>query len=74
MHGDSALPEILLYQGSRYFSAFCLRVIQQYNDMIAFAFSSAFSISPQSQENAALVLANNNSEDKDMVPVSILVT
>jgi hypothetical protein len=41
-HGDSALPEILLYQGNGYFSAFCLRVRWQYDNKIAFTFSSTF--------------------------------
>jgi hypothetical protein len=26
MHGDSALPKIMLYQGNGYFSAFCSRL------------------------------------------------
>jgi hypothetical protein len=69
-HGDSTLPENLLYQGSKYFSAFCLRVRLQYDDKIAFAFSSAFSISPQSQDDAALVSDNDGSEDEDMVPTT----
>jgi hypothetical protein len=69
-HADSALPEILLYQGSGCLSVFCLWVRQQYDDKIVFAFSSAFSISPQSQEDAALVLDNDDLEDKDMVPTT----
>jgi hypothetical protein len=55
MHGDSTLPDILLYQGNEYFNAFCTRLQQCYNDGIAFAFSSAFSISPSHVNTAALV-------------------
>jgi hypothetical protein len=69
-HRDYALLEILLYQGNGYFSAFCLWVQWKYDNKIAFAFSSSFSISPQSQEDAALVLDNDNSEDKDMVSMT----
>ena len=51
-HGDSALPELLLYQGSGYFAAFCSRLKRHYDDKVAFAFSSAFSISPLSADDA----------------------
>ncbi len=65
MHGDSTLPEMLLNQGSGYFSAFCLLIQRQCNGKIAFPFSSVFSISPQHQEDAALVIDDKDSEDKE---------
>ena len=63
-HGDSALPELLLYQGSGYFAAFCSRLRRQYDDNVAFAFSSAFSISPNHVEDPALVSDDEESEDE----------
>ena len=64
-HGDSALPELLLFQGSRYFTAFCPRLRRSYDDKVAFAFSSAFSISPNQVEDAALVSDDEGSDDED---------
>ena len=54
-HGESALPELVLYQGHGYFSAFCTRVRQRYDFAVTFTFSSAFSISPDSTEDPAVV-------------------
>jgi hypothetical protein len=45
-HGDSLRPELWLYQGTTYFTAFCTRMRQYINDKIDYAFSSAFSMSP----------------------------
>jgi hypothetical protein len=63
-HGDSTLPEILLYPGHGYFSAFCLRLKKCYDDSIAFAFSSSFFISPSHDKTAALVSDNEESNNK----------
>jgi hypothetical protein len=45
-HGDSTLPKIILYEGHGYFNAFCTRLQRCYDKGVAYAFSSAFSISP----------------------------
>ncbi len=64
-HGDSMIPEFLLYQGNGYFNAICTRLQQCYNDDIALAFSSAFSISSSHVNTAALVLDGKDSNDED---------
>jgi hypothetical protein len=64
-HGDSTLPKILLYQGSGYFNAFCTRLQQCYNDGIAFAFSSVFSMSPSHVATAAIVSDGKDSDGED---------
>jgi len=68
-HGDSTLPEIMLYQGHGYFEAFCTRLRRCYQDGIAFAFSSAFSISPSYVDSVALVSDGEYSDEEDAVPV-----
>jgi hypothetical protein len=55
-HGESALPELVLYQGHGYFSAFCT---------VAFTFSSAFSISPDRTEDPAVVSDDEDSDNED---------
>ena len=67
-HGDSALPELLLYQGSGYFAAFCSRLKRHYDDKVAFAFSSAFSISPHQADDAALVSDDDDLDDEENIP------
>ncbi len=64
-HGESMLPELVLYQGHGYFSAFCKRVQQRYDDAFAFAFSSAFSILPDSTEDPAMVSDTKDTDNKD---------
>jgi hypothetical protein len=64
-HRDSNLPEIVLYPGHGYLSAFCLCLRRRYDDNIAFAFSSSFSISPSHDETAALVSDNEDSDNKN---------
>ena len=61
-HGDSNLPEIMLYQGHGYFDAFCTRLWHCYDNGVAFANSSAFSISPSHVNVAAIV---SDGEDLD---------
>ena len=46
-HGDSILPELWLYKGTSYFSAFCSRLRGYLNDNVSYAFSSAFSHLPE---------------------------
>ncbi len=55
IHGDSTLPEIMLYQGHGYFDAFCTQLWSCYHDGVEFAFSSAFLISPSHVDSAAIV-------------------
>ncbi len=64
-HGESTLPELVLCQGHGYFSAFCTRVQQRYDDAVTFAFSSAFSILPDSTEDPAVVSDTEDSDNKD---------
>jgi len=64
-HGESALPELVLYQGHGYFSAFCTRVQKRYDDAVTFTFSSAFSISPDSTEDPAVVSDTEDSDNED---------
>jgi hypothetical protein len=67
-HGDSTLPEIMLYQGNGYFHAFCTRLQQCYNNGVVFAFSSNFSISPSHVNAAAVILDREDSDKEDTVP------
>jgi hypothetical protein len=64
-HGESRIPELVLYQGTGYYSAFCTRVKQRYDDAVAFAFSSAFSISPDNTDDPVLVSDTEDSDDED---------
>jgi hypothetical protein len=65
-HGESTLPKLVLYQGTGYYSAFCTRVQQRYNKAVAFAFSSAFSILPDSTDDPAFVSDTEDSDDEDI--------
>jgi hypothetical protein len=47
------------------FSAFCLRLRRCYDNNIAFAFSSSFSISPSHNETAALISNKEDSDDEN---------
>jgi len=67
-HGDSTLPEIMLYQGHGYFNAFCTRLWRCYQDGVVFAFSSVFLISPSYVNSAAIVLDGEDSDEEDAVP------
>ena len=48
-HPDSTLPDLCIYQETRYFSAFCSQIECVYNDKVDFAFSSALSMNPNPQ-------------------------
>jgi hypothetical protein len=60
-HLNSNLPELLLCSGTGYFQAFCTRVSHFYNNAVAYAFSSAYTIAPN--VDAAIVL-DTESDDK----------
>ena len=65
-HGESTLPELVLYQGHGYYSTFCVSYVRQrYDDAVTFAFSSAFSISPDSTDNPAVVSDTKDSDNED---------
>ena len=49
MHGSSELPELYLYAGTGYFTAFTTRIRKTFNDKVHYAFSSAFSLEPTLQ-------------------------
>ena len=67
-HGDSTLPEIMLYQGHGYFDAFCSRLWRYYDDGVVFAFSSAFFISPSHIADAAIVSDCEDLDEEEMDP------
>ena len=69
-HGESTLPELILYQGHGYYKAFCTRVRKSYDDAVAFAFSSAFSVSPDNIQNKAAVISDGKeTDDEDAGPL-----
>ena len=47
IHGSSQLPELVLYVGHGYFSAFCTCVHKLLGDKVHYAFSSAYSTAPK---------------------------
>ena len=46
-HPASELPEMRVNEGTNYFSAFCTRIQRVFNDKAHYAFSSAFTIEPE---------------------------
>ena len=67
-HGDSTLPEIMLSQGHGYFNTFCTLLWRCYQDGVAFAFSSAFLISPSHIDAAAIVSDGEDSDEENTAP------
>ncbi len=67
-HGDSTLPEIMLYQGHGYFNAFCTRLQRCYQDGVVFAFSSAFLVSPSHVNDTAIVSDGDDSDEEETDP------
>ena len=55
IHGSSHLPELIMYVGHGYFNAFCTRVQKLLGDKVHYAFSSAYSVEP---ETAAVAKPN----------------
>ena len=45
-HGARRLPELTIQTGFGYFSSFCTRVRRNYHDTVHYAFSSAYSVTP----------------------------
>jgi hypothetical protein len=68
-HGKPTLPKLVLYQGHGCYNAFCICARQCYNDAIAFAFLSAFSILPDGCEDAAVVSDTKDSDYEDSKPL-----
>ena len=60
-HAISALPELVLYQGTGYFAASCTRIGNYYSDNVNFAFSSAYSLNPE----AAIVSDSESDLESD---------
>ena len=50
MHGSSHMPEQYIYVGHGYFTDFCTRVHKFLSDKVHLAFSSAYSIDPQTSD------------------------
>jgi hypothetical protein len=69
MHGNSALPKIMLYQSNGYFAAFCSRLCRAYDDHVTYAFSFPFTISPSRLNNPTMV---SDKEDlaEDIAPLA----
>ncbi|KAL7526547.1 hypothetical protein ACHAXR_003319, partial [Thalassiosira sp. AJA248-18] len=49
-HGARRLPELTLESGFGYFSSFCTRIRRAYHDRVHYAFSSAYSVTPDREE------------------------
>ena len=50
IHGSIHMPEVYLYVGHGYFTDFCTRVHTFFSEKVHFAFSSAYSIDPQTSD------------------------
>ena len=62
-HGKSGLPELYLYVGKGYFTAFATRVQTYLGDKVNFAFSLVFSLNPDKLPNNDVTLADEGSVD-----------
>ena len=73
-HPDSSLPELMLYQGNGYFTAFCTRMRRCYNDAVSYAFLLDFTISPTITWDSALVSDDEelDIEDQPTEPADLL--
>lgn len=54
-HSSRRLPELTLETGFKYFSSFCTRVRRTYHDNIHFAFSSAYSVDEETEEDVHVI-------------------
>ena len=64
VHGPSNLPELLTNEGNTYFSAFCTRFSTFLNDRVHYAFSSAFTISPDGVHQPPAIISQEVEEDE----------
>jgi hypothetical protein len=62
-HPNLNLPKLLLCSGTGYFQAFCTRVSCFYNNAVAYAFSSTYTIAPN--VNTAIVLDTESDNESD---------
>ena len=62
-HGESGLPELYLYVGKGYFTAFTTRIQSFLGDKVHFAFSSAFSLNPDKLPTKDVTLADEGAMD-----------
>ncbi len=65
-HGSSHLPELLTNEGETYFRAFCTRISKFMDDKINYAFSSAFTMSPDSVPQPH-VIPNDDDEIDEVI-------
>ena len=61
----------MLYQGNGYFAAFCSRLRRAYDNHIAYAFSSAFTISPSHLDNPTMVSDDKDSNEGAVSPACV---
>jgi hypothetical protein len=62
-HPNLNLPKLLSCSGTGYFQAFCTRVSRFYDDAVAYAFSSAYTIAPN--VNAVIVLDTESDDESN---------
>ncbi len=65
-HGNTYLPDLLANEGETYFTAFCTRISKFVDDKINYAFSSAFTTSPDGIPQPNVIL-NDNDDEMDEV-------
>jgi hypothetical protein len=63
-HGPSNLPELLTNEGNSYFSAFCTRLSTFFTDKVHYAFSSAYTISPDGVHQPPAIISQEVEEDE----------
>jgi hypothetical protein len=66
LHGNTYLPELLTNEGETYITAFCTRISKFVDDKINYAFSLAFTTSPDGiQQNH--VIPNDDDDESDEI-------
>jgi hypothetical protein len=60
VHGENSLPELICNEGHSYFSAFCTRIRNHVKDNISYAFSSAFTMSPDGMKAHIIPMDSDN--------------
>ncbi len=61
-HGNTYLPELLTNEGETYVSAFCTRIPKFVDDKINYAFSLAFTTSPEGIPQPQVIPNDDNGE------------
>ncbi len=65
-HGNTFLPELLTNEGETYFTAFCTCISKFVDDKICYAFSSAFTTTPDSIPQPHII-PNDDDDEMDEV-------